>query len=71
MVDLYSQQINKKQIDSRLFNVIENSNFINGADVSIFSSNLSKYLKCKYKIPCANGTDALQIALMALDLKKG
>jgi dTDP-4-amino-4,6-dideoxygalactose transaminase len=52
-------------------NVIENAQFINGPEVSSFQSELESYLGVKHVIPCANGTDALQIALMALDLKPG
>lgn len=70
MVDLVSQyQKIKPAIDSAIMNVIENAQFINGPDVSAFQSELEKYLLVKHVIPCANGTDALQIALMALGLK--
>ncbi len=72
MVDLMSQyQKLKPAIDSALRNVIENAQFINGPDVSAFQSELENYLGVKHVIPCANGTDALQIALMALDLQPG
>jgi dTDP-4-amino-4,6-dideoxygalactose transaminase len=51
--------------------VLESSAFINGKPVSDFSANLAEYLQVKHVIPCANGTDALQIAMMALDLQPG
>ena len=67
MVDLMSQyQKIKPAIDSAILNVIENAQFINGPEVSGFQSELEAYLGVKHVIPCANGTDALQIALMAL-----
>ncbi len=72
MVDLITQyQKIKPAIDSAILNVIENAQFINGPEVSSFQSELETYLGVKHVIPCANGTDALQIALMALDLKQG
>ncbi len=72
MVDLISQyQKIKPAIDSAIMNVIENAQFINGPEVSSFQSELESYLGVKHVITCANGTDALQIALMALDLKAG
>ena len=72
MVDLVSQYNNiKPAIDSAIQNVIENAQFINGPEVSSFKEELEKYLNVNHVIPCANGTDALQIALMALDLKPG
>jgi UDP-2-acetamido-2-deoxy-ribo-hexuluronate aminotransferase len=72
MVDLMSQYQNiKPAIDSAILNVIENAQFINGPDVTNFQSELQSYLNVKHVIPCANGTDALQIALMALGLKPG
>lgn len=72
MVDLVSQyQHMKSDIDSAIMNVIENAQFINGPEVTGFKAELEQYLKIKHVIPCANGTDALQIALMALGLKPG
>lgn len=72
MVDLNGQYKKiKSEIDEAIISCIESSEFINGKLVSDFSNNLSKYLDVKYVIPCANGTDALQISLMALDLKPG
>jgi len=72
MVDLKSQyQDIKKDIDSRIQNVIDSTAFINGPEVKRFQEELETYLDVKHVIPCGNGTDALQVALMALDLKPG
>lgn len=72
MVDLKSQYKKiKSEIDNAMINCIESAEFINGSYVSLFSENLSKYVGVKHVIPCANGTDALQISLMALDLNPG
>ncbi len=72
MVDLKTQysQI-KDEITAAIQDVIDNTAFINGPQVKAFAKNLEAYLSVKHVIPCANGTDALQIALMALDLKAG
>ena len=61
----------KQEVDTAIQEVIENAAFIQGKAVSDFASSLSQYLGSSHVIPCANGTDALQIALMALDLKPG
>ena len=72
MVDLQSQYKNiKSEIDTAVIDVIESSQYINGPAVQEFSSNLAKYMSVKHVIPCANGTDALQVALMALELNPG
>jgi dTDP-4-amino-4,6-dideoxygalactose transaminase len=72
MVDLKGQYNNiKSEIDSAVVSCLESSSFINGPEVKEFQSNLQQYLNVKHIIPCANGTDSLQIAMMALDLKKG
>lgn len=72
MVDLVSQYEKiKPAIDSAILNVIQNAQFINGPEVIAFQEELEQYLGVKHVIPCANGTDALQIAMMALDLKPG
>ena len=72
MVDLMGQYLKiKNEIDSNIISSIESGRFVNGPIVKQFSENLSAYLNVRYVIPCANGTDALQIALMALDLKPG
>ena len=72
MVDLKGQY-NKIQseIDEAVLNVIKESSFINGPAVGEFTKALSDYLDGAYVIPCANGTDALQIAMMALGLEPG
>lgn len=72
MVDLKSQYEKiKPEVDAAIQNVLENTAFINGPEVKAFQSELETYLGVKHVIPCANGTDALQIAMMALDLKPG
>jgi dTDP-4-amino-4,6-dideoxygalactose transaminase len=72
MVDLRTQYHHiKEEIDTAVLNCIESTAYINGPQVKIFQENLAEYLGVKHVIPCANGTDALQIAMMALDLKKG
>jgi UDP-2-acetamido-2-deoxy-ribo-hexuluronate aminotransferase len=72
MVDLKSQYEKiKNEVDSAIQNVINTTTFINGPEVKAFQADLEKYLQVKHVIPCANGTDALQIAMMALDLKPG
>jgi len=72
MCDLKGQYLKiKPEIDSAIQQVIDSAAFIKGKDVSLFQDNLAKYLGVKHVIGCANGTDALQIALMALGLKPG
>ena len=72
MVDLKNQYIKiKSEIDESILRVLNKTNFINGEEVNEFSKNLSKYLNVEHVIPCASGTDALQIAFMALDLSPG
>lgn len=72
MVDTKNQyQKIKLEIDKAVIDVMESTAFINGAAVKNFSTNLSTYLNVKHTIPCANGTDALQIAMMALGLQPG
>lgn len=72
MVDLKSQyQKIKTEVDAGIQEVIESAAFINGPKVKNFARDLEKYLDVAHVIPCANGTDALQIALMALGLKPG
>lgn len=72
MVDLQAQyQVLKEEINTAILNCIESGAFINGPQVKAFKAHLEKYLGVQTVIPCANGTDALQIALMALDLKPG
>lgn len=72
MVDLKGQYLKiKGEIDGAIQNVIDSSAFINGPQVKEFAKNLAAYNGSKHCITCANGTDALQIALMALRLQKG
>ncbi len=72
MVDLKTQYQNiKGEIDAAIQSVLDSTAFINGPQVKEFTSNLEAYLGVKHVIPCANGTDALQIAMMALDLQPG
>lgn len=72
MVDTKTQyQKIKTEVDSAVVRVMESSAFINGKPVQDFAANLSAYLGIKHTIPCANGTDALQIAMMALELQPG
>jgi len=72
MVDLMGQYAKiKAEIDKNIINTIRSGKLINGPIVREFSENFAKFLKVKHVIPCANGTDALQIAFMALGLKPG
>lgn len=72
MVDLQGQYENiKDQINTSLQGIMQASSFINGPEVHQFQKELEEYLNVKHVIPCANGTDALQIAMMGLGLKPG
>lgn len=72
MVDLKTQYHHiKEEIDKAIIDCISSTAFINGPAVKEFQANLERYLGVKHVIPCANGTDSLQIAMMALDLKPG
>ena len=72
MVDLKGQYHKiKDEIDTAVIQTIESTSFINGPSVKEFANSLQNYLDVKHAIPCANGTDALQIALMALSLNPG
>lgn len=72
MVDTKAQYIKiKQEVDAAVIAVMESSQFIGGKVVNDFADHLAQYNGSKYVIPCANGTDALQIALMALGLKPG
>ena len=72
MVDLHGQYLRiKTEVDEAMQSVINSTAFIQGKEVEEFASQLSKYLDGVHVIPCANGTDALQIAMMALGLKPG
>jgi dTDP-4-amino-4,6-dideoxygalactose transaminase len=72
MVDLVSQYEKiKPAIDSAMQEVVAKAQFINGPEVQSFQKDLETYLNVKHVIPCANGTDALQMAMMGLGLKPG
>jgi len=72
MVDLLGQYEKiKPEIDKAILDVVSSTAFINGPEVKSFQSDLEKYLGARHVIPCANGTDALQVAFMALGLKPG
>lgn len=72
MVDLQGQYLKiKSEVDSAIQDCLINATFINGPEVAHFANGLAKYLNAAYVIPVANGTDALQIAMMALGLKHG
>ena len=61
----------KKELDEAVLGVMERADYINGSEVKLFSNELQDYLNVESVIPCANGTDALQLALMTLNLKPG
>lgn len=72
MVDLKGQyEAIKETVNSSIQEVLDTNTYINGPQVQQFQKNLEEYLDVKHVIPCANGTDALQIAMMGLDLKPG
>ncbi len=72
MVDLGGQyQAIKEQVNSSISHILETTTFINGPEVHAFQKELEDYLGIEHVIPCANGTDALQIAMMGLGLKPG
>jgi dTDP-4-amino-4,6-dideoxygalactose transaminase len=72
MVDLKGQYVHiQQEVDQAVLSAIREAQFINGPQVAAFTDELSQYLDGAHVIPCANGTDALQIAMMALDLKLG
>jgi dTDP-4-amino-4,6-dideoxygalactose transaminase len=72
MVDLQTQyQFIKPQVDAGMQEVLSSAQFINGPAVRNFQADLEAYLGVKHVIPCANGTDALQVAMMGLGLKPG
>ncbi|WP_338408056.1 DegT/DnrJ/EryC1/StrS family aminotransferase [uncultured Flavobacterium sp.] len=72
MVDLKSQYEKiKNTVNTSIQEVLDTNAYINGPQVHLFQKNLEEYLGVKHVIPCANGTDALQIAMMGLDLKPG
>jgi dTDP-4-amino-4,6-dideoxygalactose transaminase len=72
MVDLKSQYLKiKQEIDKEISSVVDSTKFINGPVVKEFQNDLASYLSVKHVIACGNGTDALQISMMALGLKPG
>jgi dTDP-4-amino-4,6-dideoxygalactose transaminase len=72
MVDLKTQYLKiKDEIDAAVLETIGSTAYINGPQVKSFQANLEKYLDVNHVIPCANGTDALQVAMMAAGLKPG
>ena len=72
MVDLQSQYaFIRPQVEAGMEEVLSSAQFINGPAVKSFQSNLESYLGVKHVIPCANGTDALQVAMMGLGLEPG
>ncbi len=72
MVDLKRQYEKiQDEVDKAVLNVVRSTQYINGPEVKAFQKELESYLQVRHVIPCANGTDALQVAMMALDLKPG
>src|ERR1700712_5200087 len=72
MVDTKSQYLAiKEEVDTAIHGVLDSAAYINGKPVLDFAGNLASYLGIEHVIPCANGTDALQIAMMALGLEPG
>lgn len=72
MVDTKNQYLKiKTEVDAAIMEVLDSAAYINGKAVTSFTQNLNNYVGSKHTIPCANGTDALQIAMMALDLQPG
>src|SRR5688572_19201355 len=72
MVDLHKQYMRiKSEVDAALQEVLNSTAFIQGPQVQQFADALAKYNDVEFVIPCANGTDALQIAMMALNLQPG
>lgn len=72
MVDLHTQYLRlKEEMDTAMQSVIDRTAFINGPQVKSFTEKLAEYLSVPHVIPCGNGTDALQIALMGLELQPG
>lgn len=72
MVDLQSQYLKiKEEVDNAILNIIDKTAFINGEEVQLFQKEFEEYLGVKNVIPCANGTDALQIAMMGMGLQPG
>lgn len=72
MVDLKSQYEKiQEEIDTAVLDVVRSTQYINGTEVKLFQADFEAYMGVKHVVPCANGTDALQVAMMALGLKPG
>lgn len=72
MLDLHAQYLSlKEEINGAIESVIEKTDFIQGEEVVLFAQELADFVGCRHVTPCANGTDALQIALMVLGLERG
>lgn len=72
MVDLHTQYLHiKEEVNEAIQGVIDSTAFIKGKEVALFQKELSAYMDTKHTIACGNGTDALQVAMMALNLKPG
>lgn len=72
MVDLKRQyRKHKSELDEAILNVMDSALFINGPEVKLFAEDIRQYLGVKYAVPCASGTDALQLALMAIGVQPG
>ena len=72
MNDLQSQYKRlKKEIDAAIKEVLNHASFINGSNVQVFCSRLAEYMHIPYVIPCGNGTDAIRLALRALNVQTG
>lgn len=72
MVDLYSQYLSmRKEIDSAIMGVVASSDFIKGTEVALLEEELAEYIGVRHCITCGNGTDALILSLMAMDLMPG
>ena len=72
MVDLHSQYLKiKPEVDNAIQSVMDSTAFINGPEVKAFAIEMANYLGVKHVVPCGNGTDALQVAMMAHNLKPG
>ncbi|MEZ4917308.1 MAG: DegT/DnrJ/EryC1/StrS family aminotransferase, partial [Chitinophagales bacterium] len=72
MVDLKTQHDKlQPELNNKILEVVESTAYIKGEEVSLFEQELAEYLGVKHVIACANGTDALQLAMMALGLKSG
>ena len=72
MVDLQGQYLNiKEEVDAAIQGVIDSTAFIKGDDVCRFEDELSSYMGAAHTVACGNGTDALQVAMMALELQPG